>query len=123
MKALVPQPKHGKPFRIQGDRTGRFYNGNPDYPRRGPMFSYAWSIPKELDTANIQVERRDGVYVWVAPERECDCKVDWNKGLEISEMWERNIAPERECDCKVDWNKGLEISEMWERNIAPERQG
>lgn len=42
---VKPQPKHGKPFQIEGDRSGKWHNANPLYPRHGPMFSYSWSCP------------------------------------------------------------------------------
>lgn len=62
---LEPQPKHGKPFQIQGDRMRRFYNVNPRYPMGGPLFSYAWSIPRSLDPASVHVERNEeGIYEW-----------------------------------------------------------
>jgi hypothetical protein len=63
--ALRPQPRR-LPFKIVGDKSGRFYNEREAFLRtgRGPMF-IAWTPPRP-DMIPVQ---RDGVYAW-EPMRE-----------------------------------------------------
>jgi hypothetical protein len=63
--ALRPQPRR-LPFKIVGDKSGRFYNEREAFHRtgRGPMF-IAWKPPRP----DMLPLPRDGLYVW-EPMRE-----------------------------------------------------
>ena len=63
--ALRPQPRR-LPFKIVGDKSGRFYNEREAFHRtgRGPMF-IAWKPPRP----DMIPMPRDGLYVW-EPMRE-----------------------------------------------------
>lgn len=57
---LRPQPRR-LPFKIVGDKSGRFYNEREAYhgTGRGPMF-IAWKPPRP----NLIPVQRAGVYAW-----------------------------------------------------------
>lgn len=44
---IRPTPRF-KPFQVQGDASGNWYNENPDYPRRGNMMSMTWKPPARI---------------------------------------------------------------------------
>lgn len=43
VRPINPQPKT-MPFQIEGDKTHRWYEENPDYPRYGNMFLRSWHM-------------------------------------------------------------------------------
>lgn len=68
---MQPQPRF-RPFQIHGDRPDRWWNENPNYPRRGPLLGKSWKAPHragdripEGTVVSCVPVRVEGVWCWV----------------------------------------------------------